>query len=287
MSKDRSVTRDFVGKDVFVHNIDVFTDPIEHPLKSNFAKATNPVKGFDAKYNISFNTNSFGYRCDEFTDVHKGKHILFSGCSVTYGIGLDTDEIWSQKLFNKISKDEVVSGYFNLGVSGMGPMEIVSSIYKYIKRFGKPDYIFLNIPDPYRVYLYDNHEEKYFYTQFDFQGDSKLYQDAGHPKFILSRSFTMIAYQYLMMLEEYCKTNNIFLSYVNWSRHPELINDSDLANLYRYSEEELEKYITEYLDNNPLDKNIATARDGKHLGTGPHYAWSEMLYNIYKERVKV
>lgn len=287
MLRRNSVTKDFIGKDVFVHNIDVFIDPIEQPFKTIFSPSANPAVGLDSNYNIFFNVNSLGYRCDEFKTNHDGKHVLFSGCSVTYGIGLLGDELWSYKLYNKISKEEKLSGYFNLGTSGMGIMQIVSNIYKYINHFGKPDCIFLNIPDPYRIYLYDNHAKNYFYTQFDFQNDRKIYEDAGHPKFILSESFIMIAYEYLMMFEQYCNTNNIFLSYVNWSRNSELANDSDLSRLYRYTDNQLEGYISEYVDKNPLDKNIATARDGKHLGTGPHYAWSEMLYNVYKERFGV
>jgi hypothetical protein len=178
-----------------------------------------------------------------------------------------------------------LSGYFNLGVPGMGVMEIISGIYKYINQFGKPACIFLNVPDPFRVYLYDNYSQKYFYTQFDFQGDRKIYEKAGSPRFMLSHSYTLIAYQYLMMLESYCKTNNIVLSYINWSNNQELLHESDLKDLYRYTDKELEVYLSEYIDKNPLDKNISTARDGLHIGTGPHYAWSEMLYNVYKEKV--
>lgn len=283
MSKRNTRTRDFLGKDVFVHNLDIFIEPIENAFTSDLSKIGSTFSGIDPDYDVFFNHNSLGYRSDEFKANHNGRHILFSGCSVTYGIGLDEEELWSKKLFNKIAKEEKVSGYFNLGSSGMGVMEIVSTIYKYIGKFGKPDCIFLNIPDTHRIYLYDVQQNNYFYTQFDFQGDRKIYEDSGSPRFIMSKSFTIIAYHYLMMLEAYCKANDIFLSYVTWSSNPELVSTSDLSNLYRYTDLELEKYVSEYVDQNPTDSNIATARDKKHLGTGPHYAWSEMLYNVYRE----
>lgn len=37
---------------------------------------------------IEYSLNSSGQRCDEFKKTHEGKHILFAGCSITFGEGL-------------------------------------------------------------------------------------------------------------------------------------------------------------------------------------------------------
>ena len=113
--------------------------------KSNLGKEINP----DLKH------NSNNFRCEEFKKNHKDTHILFSGCSVTYGQGLLEDEIWAKKLYNKIKQEIPVSGFFNLGVVGIGICDIVANIFKYIDNFGKPDLIFILLPPIQRRYVWN------------------------------------------------------------------------------------------------------------------------------------
>ena len=77
--------------------------------------------------------NSNGYRSDEFIDEHKFKHIIFSGCSYTWGSGLLINEVWSKKVYDLILKNEKLSGYFNLGVPGSSIINQIIDIFKYCK----------------------------------------------------------------------------------------------------------------------------------------------------------
>lgn len=95
--------------------------------------------------------NSYGLRADEFIKDHSGKHILFAGCSVTFGEGLPEDYIWPRLVYNAISKTEELSGYFNISINGATHIEIMDQISQYIKDFGNPDTIFVNFPDTERM----------------------------------------------------------------------------------------------------------------------------------------
>ena len=112
----------------------------------------------------TFNINSDFFRSDEFKTAHDGKHILFSGCSVTYGVGLYTKELWSHLLYNKIKNKEKVSGYYNLGTPGTGVFDIVFNIFKYIKNYGNPDVIFIDLPDLSRFYALINSSDQWVDT---------------------------------------------------------------------------------------------------------------------------
>jgi hypothetical protein len=75
--------------------------------------------------------NSLGFRSEEFKKVHKGKHILFSGCSNTYGSGLKLNEIWASRVYKNISEKEECSGFFNLSVPGAGINHICFNLFRY------------------------------------------------------------------------------------------------------------------------------------------------------------
>ena len=58
---------------------------------------------------VDLTLNSKNFRCEEFESNHEGEHLLFSGCSTTFGIGLEEDEVWSKKLYNRIKDNNKVS----------------------------------------------------------------------------------------------------------------------------------------------------------------------------------
>ena len=96
--------------------------------------------------------NSHGLRSDEFTKDHKGLHVLFAGCSVTFGEGLPEDYIWPKLVYDRLSeREQNISGYFNLGINGGNHVQIISQIFSYIKEFGNPEVIFVNFPDTHRL----------------------------------------------------------------------------------------------------------------------------------------
>lgn len=249
----------------------------------------------------SLKVNSYNFRSDEFKKNHDGLHILFTGCSVTYGVGLYSQETWSYKLYNKIKKTENVSGYYNLSISGSSIMEIVTNIFKYVKMYNKPDVIFLNLPDLARFYFihnssdssilhpqdwdyfYDKKDNEYCYTGVVTHNSSKL------NKFI--ESLKLNVYEYLLMLNVFCKENNIKLytfSYIDRT-YNFLTTKTDLDNFYLINHKKMDNLIAEYIRNNPNDDFAIFARDQlgidvlPHPGTAVNHAWAEIMYNYYKE----
>lgn len=72
---------------------------------------------------FNYSYNSHGFRCDEF-DVESDVRILFLGCSITEGIGLPVDHLWTSHILNNIKtlpqyKHKKVA-YWNLAIGGTG-----------------------------------------------------------------------------------------------------------------------------------------------------------------------
>lgn len=119
------------------HSLDPFVDDLR------------PQSTF-GRYGTEEAHNSYNYRCDDFKKEHNGLHVLFSGCSVTFGEGLNLEEMWARMVYDEITKIQNTSGYFNLAVPGSSISFIVMRLFKYFKKFGNPDILFLNLPPVHR-----------------------------------------------------------------------------------------------------------------------------------------
>lgn len=91
--------------------------------------------------------NKHGLRSDDFKKEHDGLHILFAGCSVTFGDGMFEEYSWPMITYNKIKETEKVSGYYNVALNGANHIDIYGQVWAYIKEIGDPDVIFINFPD--------------------------------------------------------------------------------------------------------------------------------------------
>ena len=237
---------------------------------------------FFKKENTALNKNEInnnGFRSDNFTTVHNGKHILFAGCSYTWGSGLKIDEVWSKITYNKISKDTKCSGFFNIGVPGTSIINQIFFIFKYCNIYGNPDIIFLNIPDFKRFYFY-NRKDKNFY-------------DGGYVGEFIENTIERLSFEYYYMLEQYCIINGIKLYSFSWYLSEKntrsfmrngRTTDSVLKNFktfYKYSQNEVIDFIFEYKEKNKKDKFLDLARDKDHLGTAYHAFWSQFILDKF------
>ncbi len=241
--------------------------------------------------------NSQNFRSDEFKKEHDGKHILFAGCSVTYGTGLYSKEIWPYLVYNKIKEKEKVSGYYNISLPAISTFQIVADIFRYINNYSKPDVIFLNLPDVCRFYTvienivsqetewkdkislnkmenFEYFKDKYFHSVMPFQNtiDSAIVYE----KFIY-------IYQYLLMLETFCKMNNIQLFIFSWSpAMANFLNSNavELDSVYKTTWPSPD-WIQSYKMKNKEDKFYLVARDKIHYGTAYHSFWSTEVYDFY------
>lgn len=258
-------------------------------------KKAEIIDQFD-NYELEYSLNSDGFRCEEFKNNHKDLHILFAGCSNTFGVGTEYEKTWAYLTYKKIMKEKN-NEYYNIGAPGSSIFEIIINVYKYIKEFGTPDIIFLLLPDMER-------DARYFLNP--------------------ERSVTILNTEIYNNFELFCKTNKIKLIASTWimsSGNQRLTNFSNLTlskenilqpakNVFTeesisYSKKEdpylalqyLERFsdtfklmnlqniqslIYQYSLNNKDDLFMYTAPDiMHHHGNAFHYAWSEYFYERY------
>lgn len=130
----------------FAKGLTTFMEPLY------FSKLLSHEKklGITEDNNHTYQYNSSGFRCDEFTENHNGRHILFAGCSETEGMAHRLENTWAHKVYSKISENEKCSGFFNVGARALNIIAINRQILNYISKYGKPDILFINYPDFYR-----------------------------------------------------------------------------------------------------------------------------------------
>ena len=223
---------------------------------------------------VEITLNSKNFRCEEFGTNQNKEHLLFSGCSTTFGYGLEEDELWSKKLYKKIKKDKEVSGYFNLAMPGIGCLEIVANIFKYINKFGNPNAIFIALPDVYRDYV----EIK---TAVKDKSPEYLVRHAIYDNSIYDKSSEICkinTFHYLLFLETYCKSNNIKLYIFSWDhKFPKM----DLDRFFIFSEKSFIDFFKKNSNHYLTEKYAITSRDDHHVGTAYHDFWCDSFYNIY------
>lgn len=130
------------------HNLGAFVESITQPfvheiVESNFKKY---FKTKDLSMIATF--NDFGQRCDDFKKDHDGLHVLYAGCSFTYAEGVPIERSWSGLVHDYINKNiATTSGYFNVGKGGANFRVMENQILGYMRYSGKPDIIFVNLPE--------------------------------------------------------------------------------------------------------------------------------------------
>jgi hypothetical protein len=123
-------------------------------------------------WDLDYRYNSDLFRCDHFKDTHDGLHVLFSGCSSTEGIGIKQEDTWAYKIYESLSRETRVDGYYNLGQSNTGYHQVINNILTYISKYGKPDMIFAILPNIQRRYEWDSEHETWRYVAYAQPNDS-------------------------------------------------------------------------------------------------------------------
>jgi hypothetical protein len=267
--------------------------PLKRNVKSGFSglDITGSIYGTPIEYFSNY--NSYGYRCDEFVQDHDGKsHILFAGCSEALGEGAVVEDSWPHMLYTRLSKELNTSGFFCLGVAGMGWTDIFSIINQYIDAFGNPDYIFLNLPNSQRYVSYIEDYMSYglsnagAYRYTVTKPNKKTIKNSTHvigeTNFIPNDISQIDLDLYIRLFEKVCELKNIKLFWGSWDNRVTEIND-------RVTDKS--KYVVKlFTDSNEIwdiqtkNKNLSLSKPDGHKGTAFHYSWSEKLYNAYRER---
>jgi hypothetical protein len=256
-------------------------DLVLHPFeKKLFGRNMHPD-------NLFVEINEHGFRSDNFKKDHDGLHILFSGCSTTYGTGLQIEDTWAHKVYTKIAEKEKVSGYYNLGVAGTGLFFIVSNLFKYFEAYGNPDVVFINLPDMFRHYAVDDlgpavevMTNEILFSRVSKKVYNEISDNETKRQDIMS--FWTNYYDYLMMLESYCKTNNIKLFVFSYSPSTNgFFYQAELDNFLLLDANKIAEEIIDFVSKNNVDKYFVTASDGAHEGHGFHTFWANKIMDFY------
>lgn len=177
--------------------------------------------------------NAYGFRSNNFI---KNEDLVFSGCSITYGMGIPEQDIWGYK----IAKDKNISSA-NLAVPGDSVQGIVLNLFAYFKKFGNPKNLFCLMPsfdrmkypmnsdwnkiwgstlEPWKNALEDQTHWKF--KIIDLGKKKKFLKlPADYHKTIPPDLAFSEAISYLHMLESYCISNNINFKWATWDKDVE------------------------------------------------------------------
>lgn len=273
------------GEQAFYNNEPIFRMNLLNFENGIIQTLVNGNENSYSDHGVDYKLNNDYCRSSDFKSIHQDKHIVFAGCSNTFGVGTDYTKTWAYKTYKEISKNEEVSGYYNLGFEAATTIEIIVQVFRYIKKYGNPDLIFILFPDTDR-------DDQYFKME-------PIYTP------IMQREFYMI-------LEQYCKSNSIHLISSTWDMsftdiwekiksntgsseerphqfNKGIVEGRDYSSILKYSDTFKEfDYNTflydiyEYSKDNKTDKNLYVAKDNeKHYGSSIHYAWHKQMYERY------
>jgi hypothetical protein len=290
------VNNRFIQRNVF----DIF-----HPLKTKDIS----LKNFDGEMTIyhyldgtpiSYYSkhNSLGYRCDEFIKDHKNKkHIVFTGCSETFGEGGPIDDSWSHILYKNLGGSDKFSGYFNLAIAGAGHVDILNVFLEYCKEYGNPDIAVMLLPNTRFAQFFNKlnfpqlpQDGYYRYSAFSIEDAEKIVKRDSSAIILngfdaVNESTLFVGCQFIMkLIEDLCNKNNITLVWGTWdeqSKHQ--MSEYDQKNLFESMIDcaiENEDIYEEML----LDPTLTIKKPDGHFGTAQHNIWAKRFYDTLIKR---
>jgi hypothetical protein len=206
---------------------------------------------FDPKR--EYRKNNYGYRSEDFSS---NADILISGCSNTFGSGLDEDLRWGNVLAKKLNLIPQT-----IAQAGMSISWSVEKIMAHISIFGPPQRIVCLFPDPFRFLLvvdsktissyeleqspYNGFEESVAYRrgQVVLHTDSsdttdkkiKYLKKPFNAKAVISRDMALHAsIRSIRVLEKYCNDVGIPFTWGTWDYNFSVIVESISTTNYKF-----------------------------------------------------
>lgn len=223
-------------------------------------------------WDVEYKFNSDLFRSDHFKKEHDGLHIVFSGCSSTEGVGIKQEHTWAYNIYNELSKTKKIDGYYNLGQSNTGYHQIIGNFLTYVEKYGKPDYLFVLLPNIQRRYIYLEEENRWVY-------------DSSEPHINDYISVFPVWAKTWQSFINYCKINEIKLFWSTWDAkdrgHIELslLSQESFVPINVDNDPEI---ISQMLEAKSLTKKEIYARD-EHPGPLLNYLWSKNFLDKLKK----
>jgi len=215
--------------------------------------------------NFNYKLNNYGHRSDDFKINHSGKHVLFAGCSTTFGEALPYMQNWSGKLYKKLSLKYKLDNYFCLGFLNGFTSHIIYNIMLYCEEFGSPEIIFCLFPESERTAKYKDKNLVIYYEK------TKEYKTIGQ----------LDCFKSILFLEKYCELKNIKLLWTTWDNEDLLFYKNKKFNNFLF----VEPSDIKLMSNNKNEKNdpfYNIGRDNAHPGLW----YSDGLANIFLKEME-
>jgi len=191
----------------------------------------------------SYFINSLCFRGEDF---NKDNELVVAGCSFTFGLGLPEKEIWGSQIANTLNMK-----YSNISKPGDSVVAIINNIYKYFEEYGHPKILLCLFPDFYRFIVPINTEtlitrNTYFpvhpdsmlsSTHIIFQESEKYSMKPHYSENVFSPDLPFFySYQYIKMLEQYCKEAKILFLWSTWSNqlYKLIVQQENISNNFVY-----------------------------------------------------
>ena len=169
-----------------------------YKLSKNFSNTVLKISNKDTIYKAYYETDSFHRRKIEGNHYSDSNHLIFFGCSYTFGDGVSNSEIFPQLLKNFFKEKFSV---YNYGVPGYGTQQMLTKLQfgefekEIVQKKGIAIYVYVPgiIPrnigafstfgwsNTYPLYTVENHKLKYFKSSFEASPlRSKFYKIMNH-----------------------------------------------------------------------------------------------------------
>ncbi len=232
----------------------------------------------------SYKFNSFGHRGPEFfSDVD----LLVTGCSVTYGVGLDLEETWGHLVAKELGYT-----YNLLAYPGISIAKMVRQILAYIENVGKPKRILALMPEPRRVDLFepmpDQHGSmianvnsvrlklnKFEDLIYETPPNSLKFQDIDYT--------TLLSINAIYMLDAICSALGIQLLWTTWESRRVYTTYSDFHSFFEMDVENGDNLTSEMNCHVLSGANYSVASDNSHWGSHYHMHVAEEFIRRLRE----
>jgi hypothetical protein len=242
---------------------------------------------------IEYFINRANMRAPKFT---KNVDLLTSGCSHTFGIGLNSNFIWP----HLVSSNYELT-YSNVALPGSSVMFQVISIIKYCKAFGNPKTILCMFPnfERIRVFVDDVVINGETDLRFNFGPANAFTNRTIHrPKtirlpvdknlFMSEQNAFYNSLLFIMILEQYCSSNNINLLWSSWSHSDYDSAFKEFFNNYINGTSGLDNFkISQCTSHEDLKNNYHDIYDEAHDKPNGHFGvhWHRHVADMFIKEI--
>jgi hypothetical protein len=237
---------------------------------------------------ITYKLNNFLFRSRHFEKLNlNSTNILFGGCSQTFGEGLPEEYMWTNMLIKKLKKENTFNNItdYNIGMTGDSIDLCIKNVIAFIEEYGKPDYVFLCLPDIGRSIFYSDRYKEYsiFYMNAGFLylkdlQKRNMLQNYKYEDNIQRHSLT------IRLFEKYCSEAGINLFWTTWdTEDAKLYNELNFSNFIYL--EGLDPDLLRKKENVNNYKFWEIAEDRNHFGSSWTSYLSDKFFEVVNDKI--